>query len=282
MSAQERRRRGRPHALPVRLDQRRRHRRPAARCSSSRSITLSGVIVLHRALLVGTFDTTQAQAARLPAAADALRPARAAGAGDRRLVRDRRQPARVRLPDRAAVDGVVAGDARAAGDGHRRRRSAPSAPWSACLISYHHATATGATMALVTVIVFLAALLARQIVSGGWRRSTPVSLPAWLTLGSRELSIADSVIDLIGHTPLVRMKRTMELERLPGRAGDEDGDHQPRGFLEGPTGAGDDPRRRARRRVAAGRHDRRAHQRQHRRRVGDRRRPARRTTACSS
>jgi cystathionine beta-synthase len=27
--------------------------------------------------------------------------------------------------------------------------------------------------------------------------------------------IADSVIDLIGHTPLVRMKRTMELERLP-------------------------------------------------------------------
>src|ERR1043165_9833759 len=27
--------------------------------------------------------------------------------------------------------------------------------------------------------------------------------------------IADSVIDLIGHTPLVRMKRTMELEQLP-------------------------------------------------------------------
>jgi cystathionine beta-synthase len=28
-------------------------------------------------------------------------------------------------------------------------------------------------------------------------------------------SIADSVVDLIGHTPLVRMKRTMELEQLP-------------------------------------------------------------------
>jgi cystathionine beta-synthase len=28
-------------------------------------------------------------------------------------------------------------------------------------------------------------------------------------------SIADSVIDLIGHTPLVRMKRTMEIEQLP-------------------------------------------------------------------
>ena len=30
------------------------------------------------------------------------------------------------------------------------------------LVSYHHATATGATMALVTVIVFLVALLARR------------------------------------------------------------------------------------------------------------------------
>jgi ABC-type Mn2+/Zn2+ transport system permease subunit len=28
------------------------------------------------------------------------------------------------------------------------------------LVSYHHATATGATMALVTVVVFLVALLA--------------------------------------------------------------------------------------------------------------------------
>jgi ABC-type Mn2+/Zn2+ transport system permease subunit len=31
------------------------------------------------------------------------------------------------------------------------------------LISYHHATATGATMALVTVTVFVAGLLARQV-----------------------------------------------------------------------------------------------------------------------
>jgi len=27
--------------------------------------------------------------------------------------------------------------------------------------------------------------------------------------------IADSVIDLIGHTPLVRMKRMMEVEQIP-------------------------------------------------------------------
>ena len=63
-------------------------------------ITLAGVIVLHRALLVGTFDATQARLTRVPAAAHALRAARAAGAVDRRLVRDGRQPAGVRLPDR--------------------------------------------------------------------------------------------------------------------------------------------------------------------------------------
>jgi ABC-type Mn2+/Zn2+ transport system permease subunit len=39
------------------------------------------------------------------------------------------------------------------------------------LISYHHDTATGATMALVTVIVFLAALLVRQLTLGVRRRS---------------------------------------------------------------------------------------------------------------
>ena len=33
------------------------------------------------------------------------------------------------------------------------------------LVSYHHATATGATMALVTVIVFVVALAGRQLVS---------------------------------------------------------------------------------------------------------------------
>ena len=61
----------------------------------------------------------------------------------------------------------------------------------------------------------------------------------------------------------------------PQRAGDEDGDDQPRRLVEGPPGAGDDPRRRARRAAAARRHDRRADQRQHRRRPGHRRRPAR-------
>jgi ABC-type Mn2+/Zn2+ transport system permease subunit len=39
------------------------------------------------------------------------------------------------------------------------------------LISYHHDTATGASMALVTVIVFLVALLARQLARGMSRRS---------------------------------------------------------------------------------------------------------------
>ena len=39
------------------------------------------------------------------------------------------------------------------------------------LICYHHDTATGATMALVTVIVFLVALVARQLVRGIGRRS---------------------------------------------------------------------------------------------------------------
>jgi manganese/iron transport system permease protein len=34
------------------------------------------------------------------------------------------------------------------------------------LISYHHSTATGATMALATVVVFLVALLVRQVVRG--------------------------------------------------------------------------------------------------------------------
>ena len=56
---------------------------------------------------------------------------------------------------------------------------------------------------------------------------------------------------------------------------DEDRDHQPGRIGEGPAGARDDPRRRARRAPAARRHDRRADERQHRRRPGDRRRPAR-------
>ncbi len=88
-------------------------------------------------------------------------------------------------------------------------------------------------------------------------------------------AIAQSVVDLIGNTPLVRLKRISEVEQHPQRAGDEDGDHQPRRLVEGPAGAGDDPGRRARRPAAAGRHDRRADQRQHRRRPGHRRRPAR-------
>ena len=66
------------------------------------AITLIGVVVLHRALLVGTFDPTQARLIGFRPTAHALRVAGAAGVGDRRLVRDRRQPARVRVPDRSA------------------------------------------------------------------------------------------------------------------------------------------------------------------------------------
>jgi ABC-type Mn2+/Zn2+ transport system permease subunit len=39
------------------------------------------------------------------------------------------------------------------------------------LISYHHATATGATMALATVVVFLIALLVRQAGRGLTQRT---------------------------------------------------------------------------------------------------------------
>ena len=45
------------------------------------------------------------------------------------------------------------------------------------LISYHHDTATGATMALVTVVVFLVALVARQLVHEIGRRSLRLTSP---------------------------------------------------------------------------------------------------------
>ena len=45
------------------------------------------------------------------------------------------------------------------------------------LVSYHHETATGATMALVTVIVFLLALIVRQLSRGLARRSLRLASP---------------------------------------------------------------------------------------------------------
>ena len=93
------------------------------------------------------------------------------------------------------------------------------------LISYHHSTAAGATMALCTVVVFFTALIARSVVLLVQRQPTASGPPD--EIGSagtlRDMAddrlqgteIADSVIDLIGHTPLVRMKRMMEVEQIP-------------------------------------------------------------------
>jgi ABC-type Mn2+/Zn2+ transport system permease subunit len=134
------------------------------------AVTLLGVVVLHRALLVGTFDTTQAQllgfrpqlthfvllvllalaivasfetVGSLLVFAFLIAPPATASL----LV------TRVPLVMLAAVAiGAVSA-------------------LVGLLISYHHSTATGATMALVTVIVFIAGLLARQIGRGSRRRS---------------------------------------------------------------------------------------------------------------
>ena len=93
--------------------------------------------------------------------------------------------------------------------------------------------------------------------------------------------IADSVIDLIGSTPLVRMKRIMEVEQLPAvlamkmETTNPGGSSKDRPALEMILAAERDGD------AAAGRHDRRADQRQHRRRPRHRRRAARLHAACS-
>ena len=71
--------------------------------------------------------------------------------------------------------------------------------------------------------------------------SAPVLSAAWLTPGCEGTQIADSVIDLIGDTPLVRLRAGHRDRASAVRAGDEDGDHQPGRLVEGPAGAGDDP-----------------------------------------
>ena len=48
------------------------------------------------------------------------------------------------------------------------------------------------------------------------------------------------------------LKRISEIHGIRSRAGDEDGDDQPGRLVEGPPGAGDDPRRRARRLLQPG------------------------------
>lgn len=126
------------------------------------AITVAGVVVLHRALLVGTFDPVQARlvgfrpqlthfallvllALSIVASFETVGtllvfaflvapPATAS------LV--------VRRVPLIMVVAVAIGAASAV---------------IGILVSYHHATATGATMALVTVVVFVVALLARSI-----------------------------------------------------------------------------------------------------------------------
>jgi len=134
------------------------------------AITLVGVVVLHRALLVGTFDVTQA-----------------------RLIGFRPELTHFALLVLLALSIVASFETVGSLLVFAFLIAPPSTatllvkrvPLVMCvavligsvcaviglLISYHHDTATGATMALVTVIVFLLALLARQLARGIGRRS---------------------------------------------------------------------------------------------------------------
>ena len=140
------------------------------------AITLIGVVVLHRALLVGTFDVTQA-----------------------RLIGFRPQLTHFALLVLLALSIVASFETVGSLLVFAFLIAPPSTATllvkrvplvmcvavligSACavvglLVSYHHDTATGATMALVTVIVFLVALVARQLVGGISRRSLRLTSP---------------------------------------------------------------------------------------------------------
>ena len=62
--------------------------------------------------------------------------------------------------------------------------------------------------------------------------------------------IAESVLDLVGNTPLVKLGRLARAPAPPDPRG-QAGDHQPGRLVEGPPGDRDDRRRRARRAAAA-------------------------------
>ena len=103
--------------------------------------------------------------------------------------------------------------------------------------------------------------------------------PGNVAAATMAMDVADSLLDLVGNTPLVRLGRVgRDLAVRPARQGR---DVQPRRQREGPSRGRDDRRRRARRPAAAGRHDRRADVGQHRRRPRHRRRAARATAASS-
>ncbi len=140
------------------------------------AITLVGVVLLHRALLVGTFDATQA-----------------------RLLGFRPQLTHFALLVLLALAIVASFETVGSLLVFAFLIAPPSTATllvkrvplvmcvavligSACavvglLISYHHDTATGATMALVTVVVFLVALVARQLVREIGRRSLRLTSP---------------------------------------------------------------------------------------------------------
>lgn len=126
-------------------------------------ITVGGVIVLHRALLVSTFDVTQAKligfrpqlthfallvllalsivasfetVGSLLVFAFLIAPPATAS-----LLVKRVPLIMITAVAIGAISAIIG-----------------------LLVSYHHATATGATMALVTVIIFLVALLAKRLV----------------------------------------------------------------------------------------------------------------------
>ena len=101
--------------------------------------------------------------------------------------------------------------------------------------------------------------------------------------GRTHMQVHDSVVDLIGGTPLVRLSSVTSPPR-PGRpAGARQGGVlQPRWLSEGPHRDADDRGRGALRRARARRHDRRADERQHRRRARPRRAGGAGTTASSS
>jgi ABC-type Mn2+/Zn2+ transport system permease subunit len=140
------------------------------------AITLVGVVVLHRALLVGTFDATQAQLlgfrpqlthfALLVLLALAI-VASFETVGSLLVFAFLVAPPSTatllvkRVPLVMCVAVLIGAACAVVG----------------LLISYHHDTATGATMALVTVVVFLVALVARQAVREIGRRSLRLTSP---------------------------------------------------------------------------------------------------------
>ena len=90
------------------------------------------------------------------------------------------------------------------------------------------------------------------------------------------MDFADSILDLVGNTPLVRLRAPERgRRRCTCDAARQGRDREPGRQREGPRRDRDDRRGRARRAAAAGRHDRRADVGQHRRRSRDRRRAAR-------